>query len=204
MANINKEGCDKRIALILGHPDAAPERYCRRLADAYRTGARMAGHDVRLVDVAALDFEVLRSQSDWFEKPVAPDIGSAQETIQWAQHLVLIYPLWLGTMPALLKAFLEQVMRPGFALEGDQGGNGNPRGRLQGKSARVVVTMGMPAIAYRWFYRAHSVKSLERNILRFVGIKPVRATFIGMVASTNNHRRETWLTRLESLGKAGN
>ena len=44
---------------------------------------------------------------------------------------------------------------------------------LGGRSARVVVTMGMPALVYRWYFRAHSVKSLERNILGFVGIAPI-------------------------------
>ena len=85
-----------------------------------------------------------------------------------------------GSMPALLKAFLEQVLRPGFAF-GAAERRGMPKKLLAGKSARIVVTMGMPAFFYRLYYRAHSLKSLERNILGFVGIKPVRVTLLGNV-----------------------
>jgi putative NADPH-quinone reductase len=77
----------------------------------------------------------------------------------------LIFPLWRGTMPALLKAFIEQVMRPGVAIEYRK--HGFPRGVLAGRSARLVVTMGMPAMIYRWYFRVHGVRGLERSILRF-------------------------------------
>jgi putative NADPH-quinone reductase len=81
---------------------------------------------------------------------------------------VIVYPLWLGTMPALLKGFLEQAFRPGFAFDTKPKGLWNRR--LKGGSARIVVTMGMPAFFYRVYYRAHSLKSLKRNILEFCGI----------------------------------
>ena len=71
---------------------------------------------------------------------------------------------------------------------------------LTGKSARVVVTMGMPAVVYRWYFRAHSVKSLERNILGFVGVAPVRETLVGMVDTLDAHAVETWRGRLRQLG----
>jgi putative NADPH-quinone reductase len=59
---------------------------------------------------------------------------AAAESIKWCEHLVLVMPLWLGTMPALLKAFLEQVMRPGFAFQyGPRGGA--PTLLLKGRSA---------------------------------------------------------------------
>lgn len=52
---------------------------------------------------------------------------------------------------------------------------------LQGRSARIVVTMGMPSTVYRWFFRAHSLKALKRNILDFIGIAPIRHTIVGMI-----------------------
>ena len=114
---------------------------------------------------------------------------------------MLVYPLWLGTMPALLKAFLEQVFRYDFAFEK------KPRGRfekkLSGRSARIIVTMGMPALAYRWFFGAHSLKSLERNILKFSGIAPVRESLIGMIDKIDATRRDRWLARMRALGAAG-
>ena len=118
----------------------------------------------------------------------------------WANHIVILYPLWLGDLPAMLKALLEQVARPGFAIEAQD--NGRYRKMLKGKSARVIVTMGMPAAAYSLFYRAHSVKSFKRNILQFVGISPVRISIIGSVGgSEGNHGK--WLRKIERLGRFG-
>jgi putative NADPH-quinone reductase len=105
-----------------------------------------------------------------------------------------------GDMPALLKGFLEQVARPGFAFRYAQGKSPFNSKGLTGRSARVVVTMGMPALAYRWLYRAHSVKSLERNILGFVGIAPVHETLVGSVGNLDDKTAAKWFARMRRLG----
>lgn len=189
----------KRIVLIQGHPDQASGRLCHALEDAYARGAAEAGHEVRRVRVAELDFPLLRSQHEW-EKGVLPaGLADAQQAIGWAEHIVLFFPLWLGDMPALLKGFLEQVARPGFAFHGER--NAFTAKGLKGRSARVVVTMGMPALIYRWYFRAHSVKSLERNILGFVGIAPVDETLIGMAGNLKPEDAAKWLRKMEALGR---
>lgn len=105
-------------------------------------------------------------------------------------------------MPAVTRAFLEQVLRPGFALgRPSEGGIGAKL--LRGRSARIVVTMGMPALVYRWYFRAHSLKALERNILGFVGIAPVHETLVGQVESMSDVQREQWLRRFIVLGREG-
>lgn len=192
----------KRITIIQGHPDPAGQRFGRVLADAYLRGATEAGCEVRVVDVAALDFPLLRTQHEWKFGALPPGLQTAQEAIGWAEHLVLFFPLWLGTMPALMKAFLEQVLRPGFALGDPQSATPFAK-RLRGRSARVVVTMGMPALVYRWVFRAHGLKGLERNILGFCGIAPIRETLIGMIEAKNPGAREKWLRKLHALGQAG-
>jgi putative NADPH-quinone reductase len=192
----------KRILLIQGHPDPSQDHLCHALAEAYANGARIAGHQVRTTTVALLDFPLLRSPLDWEKGALPQSLEQAQEDIKWSQHLVIFFPLWLGDMPALFKGFLEQVARPGFAFAGDRM---NPLGHkpLAGRSARVVVTMGMPAILYRLYFRAHSVKSLKRNILRFIGIKPVRQTLIGMAGNTDTGTVCGWAEKMEELGREG-
>jgi len=193
---------NKRILLIQGHPDNQQDHLCHALAKAYSEGADRAGHEVRQVDVAGLDFPLLRSQRDWENGSLPPGLCEAQSAIGWAQHLVLIFPLWLGDMPALLKGFLEQVARPGFAFSGN---SSNPMANkgLTGRSARIVATMGMPAAIYRWYFRAHSIKSLERNILGFVGIAPVHETLIGMVDNMAPEKARRWFAKLGQLGEKG-
>jgi len=192
----------RNIVIVQGHPDPEQRRYGHGLADAYAEGAVAGGHEVRRIEVARLDFPLLRSERDWTQASPAPDIRQAQEDIAWANHVVILFPLWQGMMPALLKGFFEQVLRPGFAL-GGLDGKGMAQRLLSGRSARVIVTMGMPALAYRWYFRAHSVKSLERNVLHFCGISPVRTTLIGMVAGRDPARREKWLERVQALGREG-
>jgi putative NADPH-quinone reductase len=193
-----------KIAIIQGHPDSRGRHFCNALAAAYAEGAGSAGHELRLIDVARQPFELLRSKEE-FENNVAPlSLKDAQEAISWAEHLVIVYPLWLGSMPAILKGFFEQVLRPGFAFGQAGGGAGEMSGGrwkklLKGRSARIVVTMGMPAFVYRWYFGAHGLKSLERNILAFVGIRPVRVSLVGMVEQ-NESRRRAWLERVRRLG----
>jgi len=191
----------RNIVVIDGHPDPAAERFCHALAAAYENGARQAGNEVRRISVAALDFPVLRTQAEFLTGAIPPDIAAAQEAIGWAGHIVIVYPLWHGTMPALLKAFLEQVLRPGFAFE--ESGEGWPKPGLGGRTARIVVTMGMPALVYRLYYLSHSLRSLERNILRLCGIRPVGETVLGMIEQAGAEKRAKWLARLESHGRRG-
>ncbi|WP_423605410.1 NAD(P)H-dependent oxidoreductase [Sphingomonas sp. MS122] len=169
------------------------------MADAYADGALIGRHEVRRIELATMDFPLIRSRAEWTDGKLAPAIAEAQATIAWADHIVILYPLWLGDVPALLKGFLEQVARPGFAIaEGSRG----PRGLLKGKSARLVVTMGMPAFFYRFYFGAHSVKSLERNILKLAGIRPVEHTLIGGVEGSAEQREE-WLGEMLDLGSRG-
>lgn len=190
----------RRILILQGHPDPSEARFGRALAEAYARGAREAGHEVRTVDVGRIDFPLLRTQEEWKHGPLPPALLEDQKAIGWAEHLVLFFPLWMGDMPALLKGFLEQVMRPGFALKEVDGATFGYKA-LQGRSARVVVTMGMPALVYRWYFRAHSVRALERNILGLVGIGPVQETLIGQIDGLDEMGRQRWLKRLEALGR---
>ena len=191
-----------QIAIIQGHPDPGGNRFCHSLADAYRKGAKEGGHVVETIAVADLDFPILRTKEDFETGELLPCIQECQDVIHQAGHLVIFYPLWHGTMPALLKGFIEQVFRYGFAL-GTEKGNNMPRGLLKGKTARIVVTMGMPAFIYRWYFGAHSLKSLERNILKLSGIGPIKESLIGMVDTGDGKKRKKWLKEMHSLGKAG-
>ena len=187
----------KKILLIQGHPDASQPHLCHALASSYQGGAENAGNKVKHVQVAALDFPLLRSQKDFETGQVPACMKPVQDDLLWAEHLVVFFPLWAGDMPALLKGFFEQVFRPSWS--GTQLGFFDKK-LLSGRSARVVVTMGMPAAVYRWYFRAHSLKSLERNLLGIVGIAPVHETLIGMTGDMKSSEAQKWLAKLDRLG----
>ena len=188
----------RRVLVINGHPDGDPARLCAALAEAYAQGAREAGHSVETISIAGLDIPYLRTQQEFEQGGIPEHLAEAGEAVRRAEHVVIVFPLWLGTMPAMLKSFLEQVLRPGVAFEyGDKG----PKTLLSGRSARMVVTMGMPAFVYRLYFLSHGVAGLRRSILRFVGFNPVRTTLIGMVTMGGSDKQSKWPARMKALGR---
>lgn len=190
----------KRILVINGHPDTRPERFCSALTAAYVESAAGAGHTMRRIDVGALRFPFLVKFEDFQVAPTDADIVKAQADIAWAEHLVFIHPLWLGAAPAMLKAFLERVACGGFAF--DSGTAGNPHRGLTGKSARVIVTMGMPALAYRVMFGGFGIRAFARGVLRISGVRPVRLTYFGGIELSERHR-DHCVAKVRRLAKAG-
>ena len=93
----------KTILILDGHPDPDDGHLCHALASAYRDGAQRAGHRLNLVRIADLDFPLLRKPSDFTDKPSPETVRPVRDALLEADHLVLIYPLWLGTLPAYTK-----------------------------------------------------------------------------------------------------
>lgn len=181
-----------------GHPHEEQNHLCHALADAYEQGSQEAGLSIEKITLATMDIPFLHNPDD-FKEPPPQQIVDAQQIIKSADHLVTVYPLWLGTMPALVKAFFEQISRHEFAIEQSESG-GWPRKMLKGKSARVVVTMGMPSAAYKVFFGAHGVKAFENGILAMSGFKPIRDTLVGAVDILSPKQIERLLSRMRSYG----
>ena len=170
-----------RFVIIQGHPDRAGGHLCHALADGYAASALALGHEVRRIEIAQMEFPILRDPKAFTDERPVESIVGAQRDIAWADRIAMFYPLWMGDVPALFKAFIEQTFRPGFAMSAD--GHGFPKPLFVGKSARIVVTMGMPATVYRTAFGMHTVKSLELN-LRMCGVSPVNETLIGNVEAS--------------------
>jgi putative NADPH-quinone reductase len=189
------------VLVLQGHPDPAPERLCRALAEAYAAGAVAGGHTLARLDLATIDVPILRSQQEFEHGEMPASLRPVWEAILEADHLVLVFPLWLGTMPALVKAALEQLFRPGLAFGPATGPAGIPERRLAGRSARLVVTMGMPSPIYRLWYREHGTAGLRRNVLNFAGYAPVRTSLFGMVEKADADTVAAWTAKLRRLGE---
>ncbi|RYZ13512.1 MAG: flavodoxin family protein [Alphaproteobacteria bacterium] len=189
----------RQVCILQGHPHPTGKHLCHAIAEVYAQGAREAKANISIVDIGALDVPTLKNPEDFVAAP-PPQIVAAQEVVSRAQHLVIIFPLWLGTMPALVKSFFEQLSRDGFAIQ-TQSGNQWPRQMLKGKSARIIVTMGMPSFAYRWLFGAHGVRTLSKSIFGMSGIKPVHETLIGRVGALNASNSAKLLERIKQLGQ---
>lgn len=168
----------RKILIIDGHPDPKGSHFVHELADFYRQGAKEGGHAVRMLRVGELRFPLLHTVKAYLSGKVPESIRAAQKSIVWADHIVVLYPLWLGTLPARLKAFLEQVMRPGFGFVARAAGQ-RPKRLLTGRSARIIVTRGMPALFGEVDRSARSIRSIASDVLGLCGVRPVRTMVIG-------------------------
>jgi putative NADPH-quinone reductase len=186
-----------QVVIIVGH--ARVGTYCEALGESYARGAIAAGHDTKLFVTSKMNFNPILHAG--FEKvqPLEPDLKAAHDAMLAANHLVFIFPLWLGTLPAILKGFLERVLQPELVESSKQG---KFIKLLKGKSARVIITMGMPGFIYRWWFGAHALKMLKRNILRFMGVSPIRSTIYGHVEGVSRERRRKWLEDVEAMGRS--
>ena len=189
----------KRIFLLNGHPDPAPERYCAALLESYAAGARRSGHEVRRLDLGTMDFPLIKSAAESDKGDVAPDALRVQDALVWADHVVLVFPLWLDDQPALLRGLFEQVFRYGFVHENFD----TAKKRLEGKTAHTIVTMGVSKWNYLFKSRAYGVRGLETGIWKYLGIKPVRRTLIGSIHSIDEAARKAWLAKLQNAGAEG-
>lgn len=190
----------RRILIVNGHPDPRSATFIAALCAAYAKGAEAGGHAVRRLDIGALNLPPVHSAAEFEAPPLDPAAAAAQGDIAWCDHLVLAYPLWLGSQPAALKAFFEQTFRYGFALP-QQSAGGFPQGLLKGKSARSLVTMGMPGFIYRWWFGAFAVRAIETAMLGLAGIRPARRTLIGGMQAMTPEKAAARLKAAEALGR---
>jgi putative NADPH-quinone reductase len=190
----------KHILVVDGHPDKDRVRFCHALADAYVAGAREGGHETRLIVIADAEFPLLRTAAEFDQPPETTAILSARDDIAWASHIVFVFPLWIGSAPALLRAFLEQTARGGFFARTE--GRGIQQ-RLKGRTARLIVTMGMPAFIYSLVFGAHGLKSIAKSALGFAGIAPTRLTLFGAAGEQSAATAKSRLRHVSALGARG-
>jgi putative NADPH-quinone reductase len=188
----------KNILIINGHPDK--DSFCNALANQYKKGAENAHADCKLINLTELDFSPVLKYKYRKRTDLEPDLVNAQKLISDANHLVFVYPNWWGTYPALLKGFLDRILLPGFAFE-YQERSPFPKKLLNGKTARLIVTMDTPNWYYSLVYRKPGHNSMRKSVLHFCGVKPVRISTLGPMKSSSDKKREHWLKKVEELGK---
>jgi putative NADPH-quinone reductase len=121
--------------------------------------------------------------------------------LQWAGHIVWIYPTWWASPPALLKGFIERIFLPGLAFE-YQEKSPFPKKLLAGKTSEIISTMDAPVFFYKWIVKDIGGKMIRRNIGAFCGIKNKRTTYLAVVKTSTPEQREKWLHKVEKLGES--
>ena len=183
----------KKILIISGHPDASS--FCGSIANRYADTVKLAGHSVQVLHLGDMRFDSSLKAAYKQVQPLEPDLQHAWDLIINSQHLVFVFPIWWGGMPALLKGFFDRVLLPGKAFKYRPGTN-QCDGLLAGRIAEVFTTMDTPPWYYRWVQFEPAHRQIRHMILGFCGIKPVRITALGAVRCADEAQRKAWLSQV--------
>ena len=188
----------KNILIINGHPDK--DSFCFALAERYKKGADTNGTGCKLVHLIDLSFNPILTYGYRVESALEPDLVQIQKDIVQADHIVMVYPNWWGTYPALLKGFIDRVFLPNYAFKYLEK-SPLPAKLLKGKTARMIVTMDTPKWYYWLINKSPGHNSMKKAILEFCGISPVKITSFAILRKSNDAKRKQWLDEVEELGK---
>ena len=189
----------RRILIADLHP--ARLSLSAALAQAYRDGATGAGHQIRTAALSEMQFNPDFGQASFRAAPaLEPDLVTFRENLTWAQHVVLITPMWWGGLPARTKGLFDRTLLPGYAFDPRQKHMGVPKPLLSGRSARLILTSDTPGWAFALMYRRALKHQVQRQILGYVGIKPMAFTHFSPVERSSDTIRARWLAQIEALG----
>ena len=191
----------KKIYILNGHP--ALNSLNRTLASAYADAAREAGHEVRITHLHDLEFDVDYGHNGYDNiKPLEPVLEQVMEDIEWGEHMVLVTPMWWGSIPAKLKGVFDRAFLPGRAFDTRNTNSfGMPAPMLTGRTARVIMTSDTPGWIMRWVYNNAALVQLKSQILGFVGMKPVCATHISGASHPKTGEVDKWIGRVKRYAR---
>lgn len=193
----------KRIFVLNGHP--AKTSLNKTLAETYAASAKEAGHEVRLVHLNDLQFDV-DAEFGGYEttKPLEPDLEKVLNDLEWSDHIVITTPMWWGGVPAKLKGLMDRALLPGRTFSTrETTWMGLPTPLLSGRTGRVFITSDTPNWFYHCVYKNALVHQIKKQILGHVGIKPAKFTHFSGASHPKTGKVESWISRVASYGLAG-
>ena len=188
----------KKIFILAGHPNPG-ETLNRSIVESYVEGAREGGHEVRATHLGNLKFDPILHKGYKEIQALEPDLIKVQEDMKWADHIVIAYPNWWCTMPALLKGLFDRMLLPGFAFRFEKEKAYTWQKLLKGKTARLIVTMDTPRFFDRLFF-GDNTNELRKGILGFSGVGPVRVTKICGIKRFSPEQIKAHLARIRRMG----
>lgn len=183
-----------RTLVIIGHPN--PNSFCHALAQQYIDAGRTSGAEIRVLDLSTLRFDPSLRNGFQGAQDLESELQEAQALLKWCSHLCLIYPVWWGSTPAVLKGFFDRVLLPGFAFKYRP--SGLPDKLLAGRSARLIGTSDSPTWYLKWMMRDAAIHSVKHSTLAFCGFK-VRVSRVDNVRQSSPGKRTQWLNRMTSV-----
>ncbi|WP_281613424.1 NAD(P)H-dependent oxidoreductase [Flammeovirga sp. SubArs3] len=177
-----------------------PESFTKAIVDEIEKSSTAAGNEVKVVDLYSIGFDPVMQFPDiqgmFMGGDTPSDVKAQQELITWADHFSLVFPLWWGQMPAMMKGYIDRVYASGFAFQYTETGVDQ---KLKGKSAKVFVCHGSPD---EYYQQTDMHKALKRvfddGVLGFCGID-TDIHFYGNVAMGPDELRKGYLADIAKV-----
>ena len=183
-----------KIVVLLGHPQ--PGSFNHSLAETVVATLERGGHDVVFHDLHAEGFDPVMTAAEIpADAPLEPEIARHCEELAAAEGIVVVHPNWWGQPPAILKGWIDRVVRPGVAyrfLEGD-GGEGIPEGLLKVKTAVVLNTSNTKLERELETFGDPLEALWARCFFGLCGVEDVRRRNFGVVVTSTYEERVAWL-----------
>lgn len=186
----------KRVLVLAANPKK--DSFISSLADAYAISAGK-NHEVQLLKISEMEFNMDLSGGYAEESSMEDSLKSFQASLEWCDHLVILTPLWWGSIPAKLKGLIDRTFLPDFAFQYEKG-KSIPKKLLKGKTAQIVMTMDTPPWYYSLIQGAPAIKQLKATTLEFVGFHNVKSKMIGPIISSTKESRTKWINDMSKLG----
>ncbi len=188
----------KKIFVLLGHPNS--ESFIGSLAGSYEAGALEAGHEVRRQNIGDMQFDPVLHKGYKEIQTLEPDLLTFQRNVIWADHIVILYPNWWCTMPALLKGVFDRAWLPGFAFKFNKNKIGWKK-LLKGKTGRIIIGAATPWLTTHVLF-GDFTNELSRATLGFAGIK-TKITIFAPSETTSDTLHGKWMKKTNRLGAKG-
>lgn len=188
------------VSVILAHPDAGSFNHA--IASTCVSALQANGHDVNFHDLYAERFDGVLPFGELSKGVALPlDIQRHCSEIAGASGIIIVHPNWLGQPPAILKGWVDRVIRPGVAyefVEGDKG-EGVPRGLLNARSATVFNTSNTNAERERSVFGDPLELIWKRCIFDLCGVRDVHRRTFSVVVTSTEAERKAWLAEVSRL-----
>lgn len=182
--------------ILNGHP--LTPSFNQALADAYAEAMRRAGVEVHRLDLATLAVPDLDTRLP-DDAQMNGDVLRFWERMVWADHVVIVHPLWWGSMPAKLKALFDIGLQHNKAYRYEDN-RPLPLGLLKGRSARLIVTSDTPGWFMTLAYGNAHFRTMKNQVLGFVGLAPVAVTHLSTIKTSTPKSRAGMLERVARDG----
>jgi len=192
-------GSSKKKKIFILQANPVRGGMCDLLCTAYAEAAKEAGHEVRVMNIEEMNFDPILHKGYEVIQELEPDLLKVQDNIKWCDHLVLYYPMWWSSMPAVLKGMFDRMWLPGFAFRFNKNDLGWKK-LLKGRTGRVIITMDSWPLVSRFFF-GDSTNEIDKAILEFAGIEPTRVQKIGPVKTMDENKKKHWVEKMRNWGR---